>query len=66
MKYKLSHLEEVNESYFFHLLQAMQFSLVFLLLSIVAFIHALFPFWFVSTASQWVNRLQSKMNSRLT
>ena len=58
------HPLSVGESYIQHMMKALQFSVIFFMLCIIAFIHALFPFWFVSTASIWIHNINDKMQER--
>ena len=45
------HPEEVGETYLEHMFNALRYSLTFLFLFVVAFIHSIFPFLFTRTAS---------------
>ena len=45
------HPTEVGETYLEHMFNALRYSLTFLFLFVVAFIHALLPFLFTRTAS---------------
>lgn len=58
----MKHLDDINESYFEHWKHAMKFCVILLLLSVVCFVHAFFPFVFVDTASRKLKELISKMN----
>ena len=56
-----AHLNDVDESYFQHLRHALSFSLVMLLGSIVCLIHALCPFLFERTGSNYIRTLHDRM-----
>jgi hypothetical protein len=56
-----SHPRAVGETYFGHLKPASMFEILLLLASMVTFIHALFPFLLVTTASRLVTRLHHIM-----
>ena len=58
------HPKEVGETYLEHMWNAMRYSFTFLLLFFVAFIHAIFPFWFTRTASCVVQEMSKHMEKR--
>ena len=58
------HPNEVGETYVQHGLQAMRYSLTFLLLFVIALIHAILPFLFVRTASDIVCEMSKDMECR--
>ena len=58
------HPSEVGESYLEHGFQAMRYSFTFLLLFVISFIHAIFPFLFVKTASNCVGEMTKHMEQR--
>jgi hypothetical protein len=55
------HPESVGESYFQHMSASFSFAVPLLSAAIAAFIHGLFPFFFVRTGSRIVTRLQERM-----
>jgi len=57
----MKHLEEQNETYFEHFGKAFMFFATLFILSIVVLIHAIFPFWFTTTASCKLTELIAKM-----
>jgi len=60
------HPSSINETYFTHLIHALRYSALFLFLAIITFIHSLFPFLFVNTASTIVKKLNKHLESRLS
>ena len=58
------HPNEVGETYFEHMFNAMRYSLTFLFLFVIAFIHAILPFLFKKTASDIVCEMSSDMECR--
>lgn len=60
------HPKEINETYLQHGLQALRYSLTFLFLFFVSFIHAIFPFLFKQTASDVLRELNNHVNRRHT
>lgn len=58
------HPTEVGESYLEHGFSAMRYAFTFLLLFVIAFIHAIFPFLFVRTASNVVSEMTKHMEQR--
>ena len=55
---------EVDESYFQHMLSALRYATVFLLLFFVAIIHAVFPFIFRKTSSIAIQEMVKHIESR--
>ena len=64
MKLFTEHPNNVGETYFQHMKVALKYSLTFFGLGIVAFIHSIFPFMFVTTASDKVKELYSSFKPR--
>ena len=60
----IKHPKEVNETYFEHMRCAMKFHFTLLGLSLCALIHAVFPFWFETTASDGIKELNDCMQNR--
>jgi len=58
------HPKEVGESYLRHMFNALRYSFTFLLLFVIAFIHAILPFLFARTASDIVCELSKDMEYR--
>ena len=58
------HPNEVGETYLEHMFNAMRYSLTFLFLFVIAFIHAILPFLFVRTASDIVCEMSEHMECR--
>jgi hypothetical protein len=58
------HPHEVDESYFQHMLSALRYATVFLLLFFVAIIHAVFPFIFRKTSSIAIQEMVKHIESR--
>jgi len=58
------HPNEVGESYLKHMFNALRYALTFLLLFVIAFIHAILPFLFVRTASDVVCEMSKDMECR--
>jgi len=66
MKYfDFDHLARVKKSYVSHLSFAIKLGSILWVLSFVAFIHAVFPFWFSSTVGMKLEHLVDVMNDRL-
>lgn len=55
------HPASVNETYLQHMGSAWSFSRALFLSSVAAFLHGIFPFLFVTTASRMVTRLYDRM-----
>ena len=58
------HPNEVGETYVQHSIHAMRYSLTFLFLFGIAFIHAILPFLFIRTASDIVCEMTEHMECR--
>ena len=58
------HPEEVGETYLEHMFNALRYSLTFLFLFVVAFIHSIFPFLFTLTASCVVQEMAEHIKKR--
>ena len=58
------HPKKVNETYLQHMWCALKFSAKLEFLSWCAFIHAIFPFWFETKASDGVKKLNNFLQSR--
>ena len=55
------HPDSVGESYFEHMSASFSFAVPLFSAAIAAFIHGLFPFFFVKTGSSIVTRLHERM-----
>ena len=58
------HPKEVNETYLQHMWKAIKFSARLEWLAFCVFIHAIFPFWNVFTASNGVKKLNKELQKR--
>ena len=58
------HPHSVDETYFEHMKCAFTFFYTLLGLSLAALVHAVFPFWFQTTASRGVKKLNDCMKDR--
>ena len=58
------HPEEVGETYFEHMYNALRYSVTFLLLFFVALIHSIFPFLFTRTASCVIQEMARHIEKR--
>ena len=58
------HPNELGETYLQHGFSAMRYSLTFLVLFVIAFIHAILPFLFKKTARDIVCEMSSDMECR--
>ena len=58
------HPEEVGETYLEHMFNALRYSLTFLFLFVVAFIHAIIPFLFTRTASCVIQEMARHIEKR--
>ena len=58
------HPKEVGETYLEHMWNALRYSFTFLLLVVVAFIHAIFPFLFTKTASCVIQEMARHIEKR--
>jgi len=64
IKKSQKHLEQANESYFEHMVIALKISFELLIGSLMAFMHALLPSVFTSSASNKIKKLYSFIESR--
>lgn len=64
MQQLTAHLRDVGETYTEHMACAAGFAWALLCAALVCAIHAVFPFWFVHTASRRVRRLEERMRTR--
>jgi hypothetical protein len=60
----MSHLKDVNETYFKHMREAISISVILLISCIACFIHSLFPFLFKSTASNNIKNILKSVEAR--
>ena len=58
------HPKSVDETYFEHMKCAFKFFYTLLGLSLAALVHGIFPFWFQTTASRGVKKLNDCMKDR--
>ena len=58
------HPEEVGETYFEHMYNALRYSVTFLLLFFVALIHSILPFLFTKTASCVIQEMARHIEKR--
>ena len=58
------HPKEVGETYLEHMFNALRYSLTFLFLFVVAFIHAIIPFLFTRTASCVIQEMARHIEKR--
>ena len=58
------HPQSVDETYFQHMICALGFHCTLLRLSLCALVHAIFPFWFETTASDGIKKLNTCMQNR--
>ena len=58
------HPKEVGETYLQHMMSALRYSLTFLFLFVVAFIHAIMPFLFTRTASCVIQEMARHIEKR--
>ena len=58
------HPEEVGETYFEHMYNALRYAVTFLLLFFVALIHAILPFLFTRTASCVIQEMARHIEKR--
>ena len=61
MKLFTEHPASVGESYGQHFSSALSFSLAMLGAGLACLVHAIFPFWCVTTGSDTVRRLHARM-----
>lgn len=64
MQQLTAHLRDVGETYTQHMARAAGFAWALLAAAFVCAVHAVFPFWFVHTASRRVQRLAERMRAR--
>ena len=64
IKKSKEHLIHINESYFQHMLTALKISFQLCLASLMAFIHALFPFLFTTGAGNKIKQLNSFIDKK--
>ena len=57
-----NHLEEAKQNYFRHGIRASYLSFIFIFLAFIAFIHAIFPFLFYETVSNWIKDINKEIN----
>ena len=58
------HPKKIGESYFMHFIKAFTFGLSLLTISLMAFVHAFFPFFFEYSTSYKIEKLHKKLNDR--
>ena len=58
------HLNEIGETYFEHMFNAVRYSFTFFLLGFVSIIHAVFPFLFSKTASCVIQEMSDHIKER--
>ena len=58
------HPNSVGETYFQHMCCVFKFHCTLLKLSLCALIHAIFPFWFETKASDGIKKLNDCMQNR--
>ncbi len=61
----IKHPNSVGESYFGHMIHSLSYSMKFLCLCIMTFIHAFFPFIFENTSSKLVKKISEHLDNRL-
>ena len=61
----IKHPNSVGESYFSHMIHSLSYSIKFLLLCMMTFIHAFFPFIFENTSSKLVKKISEHLDDRL-
>ena len=59
-----AHLRDVGETYTEHMACASGFAWSLLVTALACAVHAVFPFWFVNTASRRVLRLAERLRER--
>ena len=60
----IKHPNELGETYFQHLVNALRYSFTFFLLFFVSVIHAILPFWFTKTASCVIQEMSDHIKER--
>ena len=58
------HLNEIGETYFEHMFNALRYAFTFFLLVFVSVIHAIFPFWFTKTTSCVIQEMSDHIKER--
>jgi len=58
-----SHLKKINKSYFQHMAHALKYSWILFKISLVLFIHSLFPNIFVHYASTRIQSIKEEMEN---
>ena len=61
--FNFNHLEEAQQNYFRHGTRALYLSIILIFLAFIAFIHAIFPFVFYKTASDWIKDIAKEINN---
>jgi len=61
----MKHLEQHNETYIEHMIQAGGFGIRFFVISIILFIHAIIPCLFSSTATKMAIEIADDMGERI-
>jgi len=56
-----SHLNDVDETYFEHLVHASRFGFAMIIGGVACLLHALLPFAFITTGSDCIHRLYERM-----
>ena len=59
--FNFNHLKEAHQNYFKHGLRALYLSSIFIFLAFIAFIHAIFPFLFYKTVSNWIKDINKEI-----
>jgi hypothetical protein len=58
------HPNSVGETYFQHMRNALRYSIILGILSLIVFIHSVFPFWFKTLTGDKVEKLNKEMKRR--
>jgi hypothetical protein len=58
------HPHSINETYLRHMIEALKYCIQFILLSIMTFVHAVFPFLFVNTSSKLIKKINKHLENR--
>ena len=58
----MTHLEEINMSYFSHLYRASKFGILSITAGIIFIFHGIFPNCCVHTGSELINKLHTQLN----
>jgi len=59
------HPHSVKESYVVHMCHSLKYSITFLWLCVMTFVHAFFPFLFTSSSSKIVKKMSRHLDDRL-